>query len=177
MKNPPITIKHINIDQIDSLMKVARDSFKSAFGSMNTIRNMEDYIKGAFNKSQLSKELNNHDSFFYLIMVKSEIIGYLKLNVGSAQTEMIHPDALEIQRIYLYQEYIGSGYGKAMIKFSQQQAHQLKCPIIWLGVWDQNVASIGFYRKMGFVEFGSHEFPFGDEIQTDLLFKQDCIFI
>ena len=42
---------------------------------------------------------------------------------------------------------------------------------IWLGVWEKNVRAINFYKKNGFVEFDTHQFILGDEVQTDYLMK------
>ncbi|MEG2102651.1 MAG: GNAT family N-acetyltransferase, partial [Flavobacterium sp.] len=42
---------------------------------------------------------------------------------------------------------------------------------IWLGVWEENIRALSFYKKNGFVEFDKHIFVLGDEEQTDLLMK------
>jgi hypothetical protein len=38
-------------------------------------------------------------------------------------------------------------------------------------VWEKNVNGIRFYQRHGFVQFGSHQFRMGDDLQTDVLMK------
>jgi len=38
---------------------------------------------------------------------------------------------------------------------------------LWLGVWERNPRAIAFYKKVGFVDRGSHEFLVGSDRQTD----------
>ena len=66
----------------------------------------------------------------------------------------------------------GQGYGRMLIEHAEAIGKEHNCPIIWLGVWEKNDKSISFYQKMGFKIFDQHEFPFGDEIQTDYLMKK-----
>ena len=40
---------------------------------------------------------------------------------------------------------------------------------LWLGVWERNLRAQAFYRKMGFVDAGSHTFLLGSDRQTDRL--------
>ena len=41
--------------------------------------------------------------------------------------------------------------------------------VIWLGVWEQNLRALAFYRKYGFEVVGNHVFQFGTDAQTDLI--------
>lgn len=49
--------------------------------------------------------------------------GYIKLNVGDAQTESVVGRTLEIERIYVDGTMQGSGVGKALFGFSIDCAH------------------------------------------------------
>jgi RimJ/RimL family protein N-acetyltransferase len=42
-------------------------------------------------------------------------------------------------------------------------------PSIWLGVWERNARAVAFYRKVGFLDVGSHVFVLGTDEQTDRL--------
>ncbi|WP_039790739.1 GNAT family acetyltransferase, partial [Paenibacillus riograndensis] len=42
-----------------------------------------------------------------------------------------------------------------------------------LGVWEKNENAIAFYKKMGFVQTGSHSFYMGDEEQIDIIMTTD----
>jgi diamine N-acetyltransferase len=40
---------------------------------------------------------------------------------------------------------------------------------MWLGVWERNQRAIAYYRKWGFLEFGTHGFMPGKDLQWDIL--------
>ena len=52
-------------------------------------------------------------------------------------------------------------------------AEKLGKKYVWLGVWEKNEKALGFYRKNGFIEIGSHDFVMGEDVQTDLIMRRD----
>jgi len=56
-----------------------------------------------------------------------------------------------------------------------ERAKDLNLQYIWLGVWEKNTDAKRFYERHGFVEFGSHEFKMGDDVQTDILMRRETV--
>ncbi|MFM6938558.1 MAG: GNAT family N-acetyltransferase [Aquirufa sp.] len=79
------------------------------------------------------------------------MIGYLKVNWGDAQSENQDPNALEIERIYVLQQYHGTQVGALLYEQALSIAQARKAPYIWLGVWEENPRAIRFYQTQGFV--------------------------
>jgi len=163
----------VSTEEAKLLSEVSAQTFSIAFSHLNTKANMASYLKEVLNQEQLAQELKNTSSQFFFLSLKGTVKGYLKINLSEAQTEDIDPNAIEIQRIYLYPDAQGQGYGKLMINYAEEIGLKHSCPMIWLGVWEKNTNSIAFYERMGYRIFDKHDFPFGDEIQTDLLMKKN----
>ena len=108
---------------------------------------------------------------FYFAVLDNTIIGYLKLNVGSAQTELQDDKALEIERIYVLKEFHGKKVGQLLYEKAIQIAKQKNVDYVWLGVWEENHRAVRFYKKNGFVPFDKHIFKLGHEEQTDIMMK------
>ena len=138
------------------------------------IRDRAIYVAKAFTSAQIKAELDNKDSLFYLVQIAQEIIGYLKLNVNTAQTEAI-PNGLEIERIYLLSAFQGKGYGQIMMDKAFEVAKDLKKSRLWLGVWEKNKDAIRFYARNGFKQFATHDFYLGKDLQTDWLMDISCL--
>lgn len=170
----PIIIirKAIPKDLVD-LLHVARTAFLQAFTAGNKPENVEAYLQEAFTLEQFEKELNEPASIFFVAEIEGEIIGYTKVNQVPAQTDIHDPDSLEIARLYVLEEHLGSGLGKRLLDTACKFAKQNQKKYLWLGVWEMNARAIRFYEKNGLRIFGSHPFPFGDEIQTDYLMRID----
>lgn len=96
-------------------------------------------------------------------------MGYLKLNVGDAQSEVDYPNAMEVERIYIKPGNKRKGYGSDLMNFTVAQAEDAGINEIWLGVWEHNDPAKAFYDKMGFKEISDHVFQLGTESQRDLI--------
>jgi len=161
----------VTLNDIAILQKIGMETFCESFSSVNTEENMTQYLAEAYSLDKLTDELNNPHSSFYLAVVNDKIIGYLKINFGQSQTELKQDNALEIERIYVLQEYHGKKIGQLLFEKAMELAIQKKADYVWLGVWEENPRAISFYKKNGFVEFDKHIFRLGDDEQTDIMMK------
>jgi ribosomal protein S18 acetylase RimI-like enzyme len=119
-----IEIKRVTVSDIDTLLMLSRKTFFDAFLHTNNSVDMEAYASTAFTLQKFEEELNNTGSEFYFALVESNIAGYIKLNYNTAQTELQDPAALEIERIYIFNEYQGRQIGKQLIRFCDRYRHK-----------------------------------------------------
>jgi ribosomal protein S18 acetylase RimI-like enzyme len=166
-----IEIKKAYLEDLITIQNISKQSFTETFAAINTPENMEKYLQESFNTTQLTAEINNPESPFYIAFCNTEPVGYLKLNLGDAQTEIVKDNALEIQRIYVLQAFHGKRIGQLLLDEAIKIAQQIPVNSIWLGVWEENHRALQFYTKNGFITFDKHLFILGDEKQTDLLMK------
>ena len=167
-----IEIKKVTLNDIEALQKIGRQTFFETFHESNTEENMKKYLEDGFSVDTLTEELTNEDSAFYFALDNDEVIGYLKLNTGAVQTEAQDKKSLEIERIYVLQDYHGKKIGQILYEKAIKTAMDMKADYVWLGVWEENLRAIRFYKKNGFVEFDKHIFVLGDDEQTDILMKK-----
>lgn len=164
-------IKKCDITDLNEIQRVAQKAFYDTFHAHNTEESMKEYLETAFSNNKLTEEINNPDSYFYLIQENEQAIGYLKLNFNRAQTEIKNDNCVEIERIYVLKEYHGKNIGKILLDKSIEIAKLENKEFIWLGVEDRNYRAVKFYQKNGFIEFDKHIFKFGEELQTDIMMK------
>jgi ribosomal protein S18 acetylase RimI-like enzyme len=165
------TIEKVNKNEVEQLQSISRQTFAETFSDSNSKENMDKYLNENLSIQKLSEELNNENSYFFFIKDGERNIGYLKLNMGPSQTEMKDETALEIERIYVIQEYQGKKVGQQLYEKAIQVAKEKKAQYVWLGVWEENHKAIQFYNKNGFEVFDKHVFVLGDEKQTDLMMR------
>lgn len=108
---------------------------------------------------------------FYFAKCDKKVIGYLKLNFGKSQTELKDDKAVEIERIYVLNNFHGKNVGQLLYNKAIEISKQKKAKYIWLGVWEENPRAINFYKKNGFVAFDKHLFKLGNDEQTDIMMK------
>jgi GNAT superfamily N-acetyltransferase len=153
------------------LLDLAQTSFVQAFTEGNKPENVQAYLSQAFTPVQLEKEWRNPASTFLLASLEGKLVGYTKVNLAAAQTDVQDPESLEVARLYTLEEVWGKGVGQFLLNAALDFAKEKGKTFVWLGVWEHNARAISFYEKNRFKAFGSHPFPFGDEIQTDWLMR------
>lgn len=170
-----LEIKKATIYDAEKLQAIGRQTFTETFADVNSEENMIKYLNESFALEKLTSELENISSHFYLAELDHQVIGYLKLNTGDAQTEKEDLNALEIERIYVAKEFHGKKVAQALYAQAEETAAKLKSSYMWLGVWEKNFRAASFYTKNGFVQFDTHIFRLGDDEQTDLMMKKVLI--
>ena len=161
----------VTMDDIEKLQNISRITFTQTFAQHNSLEDMEAYLNKSFARDQLLSEINNPHSEFYFALAGKEVLGYLKINTGIAQTEMKDVDALEIERIYVEKKYLGKHVGQILFNKAIDIAKSKNVNYLWLGVWEENHRALAFYTKNGFVPFDKHLFKLGNDIQTDIMMK------
>jgi len=168
-----IIVRKIDEKDVKSLQEIAKQTFFDTFSPHNTAENMEKYLNEGFTTEKLTSEIQNENSQFYFALSDNEVIGYLKVNSGDAQTELQDENSLEIERIYVSKDFHGKKVGQILYDKALEIAKNKNLKYVWLGVWEENHRAVQFYKKNGFVEFDQHIFLFGDEEQTDLMMKKE----
>ena len=166
-----LQIKKATLSDLPLIEMISVQTFTETFAAVNTSANLANYITSNLNKEILTKELQNKHSAFYLALKSGTIAGYLKVNWGTAQTESLQGDSLEIQRIYVLEDFKGKNIGQLLLMEAIAIAKSKKLEYIWLGVWENNHRALAFYKKNNFITFDTHTFTMGEEVQTDLLLK------
>jgi len=165
-------IRPCTLSDLSILQKLSVDTFRQAYEPANDPIAFEQHIARAFNLEQLTKELNNPESRFFFLEELGKAIGFLKLNIGAAQTEFMEDNYLEIERIYLLGAFKGQGYGRLLMDFAIDTGRADGKEKIWLGVWEENPKAIAFYKHLGFQIVGSHTFMLADLPELDWVMER-----
>ncbi|MEY4052225.1 MAG: hypothetical protein RIR64_1210 [Bacteroidota bacterium] len=166
-----IVVRKIHLVDLSQLQKIGISTFSETFAEHNTKEDLEKYLKESFASEKLSAELANPNASFYFAVLNEEVIGYLKINFGNAQTELKDNKSVEIERIYVLQAYQGKKIGQLLYNKAIEIAREYKASYVWLGVWEENHKALQFYKKNGFVPFDTHIFKLGNDEQTDIMMK------
>ncbi|RAS89372.1 GNAT family N-acetyltransferase [Priestia endophytica] len=170
-----INLKKCTLEDLRKLQEISYETFNETFKHQNSPENMEAYLEKAFNLEQVEKELSNTSSHFFFVYVDNEIVGYLKVNTDDAQSEEMGDESLEIERIYIKNNFQKHGIGKYLFNKAIEMAMEHNKKKIWLGVWEKNENALAFYKKMGFVQTGVHSFYMGDEKQVDFIMVKTLV--
>ncbi|MFS4492826.1 GNAT family N-acetyltransferase [Maribacter sp. 2308TA10-17] len=167
----PLRFQKCALTHLDQLIEISKTTFVNAFEKDNNPEDFETYIDAAFDKSTIKEQLVNPNSSFYFAIKDEALAGYFKLNAGDAQTDIKSEEAIELERIYVLQEFQGKQIGKMMLQKAIEIAGEKHKRYIWLGVWEENTDAIRFYQRHNFTKFATHPYFIGKDKQTDWLMR------
>lgn len=170
-----ISLAKANLPTATQLANLGRQTFQDTFGASNSVANMAAYLAENFSPELQLAELQDRENTFLLAHMQAELVGYAKLRDNSA---LGLPEAeaqagrLEIERLYVRDDWQGTGLGAALMRGILALAEQLHCTAVVLGVWEKNERARAFYQRFGFREIGRHAFRLGQDVQTDLILRK-----
>lgn len=77
------------------------------------------------------------------------------------------PAPLELSRLYLRVDTIGTGLGADFMRALHDEARRRGSRTLWLVVYSGNDKARAFYRRWGFADVGFTDFQFGGKVYSD----------
>lgn len=167
-----VGIRPVRLDEVAILKEIAEQTFMETFVHDNSSEQLQAFFDEVYALPILEAELNDPNTEVDFILINNQIAGYLKLNWNTSQTEQVLEKAMEIQRIYILQDFQGKGLGKEAFDYALEVAQESQMDWVWLGVWEHNHKVQAFYAKYGFEKFGEHPFAVGSKTDIDWLMKK-----
>lgn len=169
-----LTITQASSSHAAILAELSVTTFREAFEKDNNPEDFKTYMDEAFSVAQITRDIEEPGSTFYMVYDNTEPIAYARLR-QSTEVNHLFPDKkiIELHRLYTRQHHIGKGIGKTLMDHCLSSAKENGFELIWLGVWEHNQRAQTFYANFGFEKFSSHLFMVGNDPQTDFLLKKN----
>ena len=149
--------------------------FSTSFGYSLPASDLDAYIEAAYSASAIASDLANPNIDIVVACDNQDhVMGFAQLTRGTIEQCVAKADKpVELQRLYVNQEYHGRGVGKALVDRVQEIGREMGFKTIWLGVWEENLKAQKVYERLGFAKVGEHDFKMGTCIQTDWILIKD----
>ncbi|AII52523.1 GNAT family N-acetyltransferase [Hymenobacter sp. APR13] len=170
-----ITVAKRTAEAAAQLASLGRQTFHDTFAAANDPADMASYLDATFSPELQLAELNDPDTIFLLARMQQQLVGYAKLRLHSTLGQVegkVPEERLEIERLYVLEDWTGTGLGAALMRRAIEEAREQKCRAVVLGVWEKNDRALEFYRRFGFKAAGQHEFRLGNDVQNDLILRK-----
>jgi GNAT superfamily N-acetyltransferase len=143
-----IFIKKASILDLSTLQSLGRETFYETFAQHNPEEEMQNYLDKSFALDKLTGELNHQDSQFFIVWEENTPVGYLKVNTGTAQTELQDETSLEIERIYVKSSHHGKKVGQVLYEKALEIAREENKKYIWLEFGKKTRELLVFIKRM-----------------------------
>ena len=173
MQQGLISITRAAANDAEALTALSVTTFIDAFAADNRKEDMDKYIAEELNIAKISAELSDEENKFFLLHYDRTLVAYAKMCATKIPEKLRGRRAVELERIYVLQDYQAKKIGAALMDYCLEYAVANGYDVLWLGVWRDNHKAINFYKRYGFEFFGSHTFRLGDDLQTDELMMKE----
>ena len=163
----PVIIRSANLTDAATLRELGELTFRATFTGTTSDENLEEYIAKAFTLEKLQQELSDPFAKFFIVESDGKAVAYLKLNQSEPPDCVKDKNALEIERLYVSEEFIAQKIGAQLMQKALEFGAEKNLETIFLGVWEHNERAKVFYHKWGFTRIGEHVFQMGDDPQID----------
>lgn len=169
-----VTIKIADANDSKLLAKLGAVCFSEAFAQYNSEEDLKNYLAEAFSEEMINADLQDkHFTYIIAFDEKHQAVGYSKLNWKETPNELAELKVVQLERIYVRQKVKGKKVGALMMEKCIELAKKKNINSIWLGVWQENIEAINFYKKWGFEIFGYKQFKIGNKVDDDFMMKKN----
>ena len=155
-----IEIKKATLADLQLLLNLGKQTFIESHGHSCSKKDLDSYIKDAFNIENFKKELSNNNNIFHLLYYNNLAAGFSKIIPNVAINE--HEKTTKLERIYVLKEFYDKKLGLTLMDFNINLSKKLKQEGMWLYVWTENHRAVNFYNKMGFTIVGKYNFKISE---------------
>jgi ribosomal protein S18 acetylase RimI-like enzyme len=151
---------------------IGRTTFYETWKNVNSEEDMQLYMNEAFDEAKIRNDLSDtKTNLFLLALDDTSPIGYAKMRRDRNYDEFKREKAIEIERIYVKQEFQKKKIGKLLMDRCIELAKLEKSCWLWFGVNNENIKAMNFYTSYGFTIFGTKKFKLGNAEDEDNLMK------
>ena len=154
------------------ITELSRSTFYDTYHEYNTAEDMQQFLDTYFYEENIRNELARPTNDCFVVYDDHIPAGYVNLRESENPTALNGLNVLELARIYVVKDKIGTGAGKLLMEKSIELAKQKNKAAIWLCVWQKNPRAIQFYERWGFEIFTTAKFILGKDVQDDFLMKK-----
>ncbi|EID17161.1 N-acetyltransferase GCN5 [Mycobacterium xenopi RIVM700367] len=174
----PLAVKIATADSadVDELATLAAHTFPLACPPSVTADNIASFIDAHLSAPRFAEYLANPNRLILVATQGNQMVGYAMLVHGVGDDVQVQRavgprTAVELSKMYVLQQYHGTGVSAALMDKALDSASGAGC--VWLGVNQHNRRAQRFYRKHGFTVNGARTFRLGTQIENDYVMVRE----
>ena len=140
------------------IAEIGEKTFWESHGISASKADINAFVSKTYTKETIAKQLENPNNLYYLLYYNSKIVGFSKIELNTANSNISSKNVTKLDRFYLLKAFYGQKLGLTLFDFNVELSKKNKQEGIWLAVWVENKRAINFYKKAGFKIVGEYDF-------------------
>jgi ribosomal protein S18 acetylase RimI-like enzyme len=142
MSLPAIT--EWKVGDLPAVRRITWTTWLAAYGSFIPERDLRAYFDEHYSVEALTRWMGDPENRGFLAVTGHTPAGYVRTH-ADPQSERFY-----VSSLYVLPEAQGAGLGGLLMSVAEKRALGLGAEKVWLGVMEQNVRTLEWYRKQGF---------------------------
>lgn len=168
-----VTLKEATAHDSAILSQLARETFTETFGHLYSAADLNAHLDSACTQQFFVQALRKKDCVALIAYDEKRAVGYALWENLSLPINDAPKGSMQLQRLYVKAPYHGKAIGAALIE--EMLLRLEECPMIYLGVWENNVRAQKFYARYGFSYIDEHVFLVGEHPDRDLIYARERV--
>ena len=156
-------LKKADLSDVALIERLGKTSYQEHFGHLWSIRGLENYLNSHFSEQALIAQLKTPYIRYYIPYYNQSPAGILKVKFHREIPAPPMDFGLELEKIYLLDEFTGKGIGNFIMENAKGIAAQNGESFLWLDVLKTNHRARKMYETQGFEIV--NEIKFSTDIQ------------
>lgn len=127
-------------------------------------------VLDSFSPAKMSKIITRSGSFIIVAEIDDHLVVFAQVAMSTGHNLIIHPNASELQRLYVQEKFKGRGVGYRLLEKAEEYACLRGASLLWATVWNRNNRALTFYPRQGYEHLGSPSYTFQNETHENQLF-------
>ena len=138
------TYRQWTLDDTNDIQKVLFNTWLASYADFIPVTDIQWYFNNYYAEGNFAQLYEEKESIGFVAEVKNNIVGYARMKFNHEHQRCY------LESLYVLPEFQGKGIGMGLLKVVEKTALQHSYQQIWLGVMEQNVPSLEWYKKLGF---------------------------
>ncbi|MFN7118070.1 MAG: GNAT family N-acetyltransferase [Saprospiraceae bacterium] len=162
MLHQKVEIRWATLRDAAIIVELGRQTFTETFGHLFTPTALRDYLDATFNNIKICNSLQKAQNQYFIAYFENKAVGYSKIKINSKTPEIQAECPVQLQKLYVLQNFIAYKIGAALMQFCLQLPEIQSNDLMWLVVLQSNERAIRFYEKFGFIKYSEYAHQIGE---------------
>jgi diamine N-acetyltransferase len=168
-----MVIKRATVSDARVISFLAKKTFTETFADLFSKDELYAYLDETFNIGKLERSLLKSQNIFGIFYYVGKPVGYYKIKQGMHYDHSADEHDVQLQKIYVLQDYLHLGFGKEMLIHALNLEEIKDCKMMWLVVLHTNKNATLFYEHHRFEKLKGYYYTIGSQrLEYNLMIKK-----
>ena len=132
-------------NDFDIVRNILLSTWLDTYSAIVPSDELKKFLNLTCNNEKLTEAFNNNNTKGFIAEADGKPVAWLRTNIDQKENKFF------VNQIYVLREYQGKGIGKKLIWIAEEEALKNNFDKIWLGVMSDNIPSVEWYKRLGFI--------------------------